>query len=169
MKRGLVTLLILSALLWPPCALFAGERVTIAAANLSIELPDGMMELDDESEGNGPSSHALLMEPERNFVLRIEEKKKPFDETLKFVRGSYVPEAGLAIAKSEEILIGGKKAVILVSSPEGGAPQMRQSILVLGDAKNSVFAYIVYPADDKEAPEDARKMFLSVRWPGKKK
>ncbi len=147
----------------------ASERVTIDAANLSIELIDGMMEVEDPTGQDGENRHALLMEPDRNFVFRLEEKKKkPYAETLKFVRESYAPEAGLAIAESEEIFINGKMASILVSGPDKSKPQMRQSILVLGDTKNSVFAYVVYPAADKEAAADVKKMFLSVVWPLKR-
>lgn len=168
MKPFFTALLVLFGLALLPHALFAGARTTIAAVNLSIELPGEMMELTDENGADAGQRHVLLMEPERNFVLRIEERKRPYDETLKFVRGSYVPEAGLKIAESEEISISGKRANILVSAPEEAEPKMRQSILVLGDAKNSIFACVVYPATDREAVADARKMFLSVRWPAKK-
>lgn len=167
MKRFLISLLVLSILALSAHGILAAERVTIGEANLSIELLDGIMEVADENETTG-NKHALLIEPDRNFVLRIEERKKPYAETLKFVRESYVPEAGLQISENEEISISGKMANILVSAPDKAKPQMRQSILVLGDAKKSIFAYVVYPATDKEAPADVRKMFLSIEWPVKK-
>ena len=168
MKRFLVTLLVLFILAFTAYGIGAAERVTIDEANLSIELLDGMMEVADENETGAENKHALLMEPDRNFVLRIEERKKSYAETLQFVREAYVPEAGLQVSENEEISIGGKTASILVSAPDKAKPQMRQSILVLGDMKKSLFAYVVYPATDKEALTDVKKMFLSIQWPVKR-
>ena len=98
-----------------------------------------------------------------DILLTLEQL--PNENTLAYVRGAYATETDLSILSVEKISIGGQKASILTSAPDKSEPQMQQRILVLGDAKNSVFAYVAYPVSDEKAPADARRMFLSIEWP----